>query len=95
MISVADFKAQFPEFAKAPDDVVTVRLQWAYDRTPLDIWGDARDQGAAWYCAHFLAILPNGKDMRKGERPGETMYLTERKRMALTVSSGFRVTGRT
>lgn len=92
-MTAAEFKATFPEFANAPDALVTSRLAWALARTPLDIWGAYQAEGVAWYCAHFLALLPNAKDMRKGEKPGESMYLRERQRLGLTLSSGFRTAG--
>lgn len=92
-MTASEFKALFPEFSKASDDLVEARLTWAADRTPEDIWGDLRDQGIAWYAAHFLALLPAAKDMRKGEKPGESMYLRERQRLAKIVSSGYRSTG--
>lgn len=92
-MTAAEFKALFPEFNNAPDALVESRIAWATSRTPADIWGDDQDQGIAWYAAHFLALLPAAKDMRKGEKPGESMYLRERQRMNAIVSSGFRVAG--
>ena len=81
----------FPEFANAPDPLVTVRIGWATLRTPIEIWNALQEQGIAFLTAHYLAILPNAKDMRKGEKPGESMYLRERQNLELMVSSGFRV----
>lgn len=92
-MTAAEFKALFPEFVSAPDALVTSRLAWAAPRTPADIWGELQDQGQAFLAAHFLALLPNGKEMRKGEKPGESMYLRERERLELIVSSGFRIAG--
>ena len=89
----AEFRALFPEFTGASDALIQSRLTWAEDRTPADVWGDKRDQGIAWLAAHFLALLPEAKDMRKGEAPGETSYGRERKRLARSVASGFRVAG--
>jgi hypothetical protein len=89
----AEFKAAFPEFATAADALVQSRLTWAEARTPEDIWGDLQDQGIGFLTAHFLAMLPGGKEMRKGERPGETMYLRERQTLQPIVSSGFRIAG--
>lgn len=89
----ADFKLLFPEFSGASDAIVQTRLTWAEERTDADVWGDKRDQGIAWQAAHFLALLPEAKDMRKGEAPGESMYKRERKRLNKIVSSGFRAAG--
>ena len=92
-MTAADFKALFPEFAKAPDALVSSRLVWSANRTPAGIWGDHQAEGQAWLTAHFLCLLPEGKEMRKGEKPGESMYLRERLRLGAVVSSGFRVAG--
>lgn len=92
-MTAAEFKALFPEFSRASDALVTSRLEWAEARTPSDIWGDLQDQGIAWLTAHFLVLLPEAKDMRKGEKAGESIYGRERQRLALVVSGGFRVAG--
>lgn len=94
-MTAAEFKALFPEFVNASNDLVTSRILWAEARTPADVWGEdsLREQGIAFLTAHFLALLPNAKDMRKGEKPGESMYLRERTRLSRIVSSGFRVAG--
>lgn len=89
----AEFKALFAEFSGASDTLVQSRLTWAEDRTPADVWGDKRDQGIAWMCAHFLCLLPEAEDLRKDEKPGETMYGRERERLNKIVSSGFRTAG--
>ena len=89
----ATFRVIFPEFSRASDALVSSRIAMAEARTPLDIWGDLRPQGLAWLAAHLLAMAPEAKDMRKGEKPGETMYKGQRDHLALVVSSGFRVAG--
>lgn len=99
----AQFRAIFPEFTGATDALIQTRIRWAENRTPVDIWGEAgadpvaaptlRDQGVATYAAHFLALLPEAKPMRKGEKPGESMYWRERQRLNLIVSSGYRTAG--
>lgn len=89
----AEFKVLFEEFAGASDATVQARLTWAEDRTPLAIWGDNRDQGVAWMAAHMLCMLPGSEDMRKGEKPGESMYGRERARLNKIHASGFRTAG--
>jgi hypothetical protein len=87
-LTAAEFKALFPEFANAPDALVESRIAWAVPRTPVDVWGaDYLEQGIGLLAAHFLSLAPNAKAMRKGERPGETMYLAERTRIARIVGS--------
>ena len=92
-MTAAEFKVLFPEFAGAPDALVTPRLAWAEERTPSGIWGDKQEQGIAWMVAHWLCLLPGSEDMRKGERPGETLYGRERARLNKIVSSGYRTAG--
>jgi len=92
-VTPAAFKALFPEFDGASDALVQGRLTWAEERTPAGIWGDKEDQGVAWLAAHFLCLLPGSEDMRKGEKPGETMYGRERARLNKIVASGFRQAG--
>lgn len=101
----AQFRDIFPEFRSAAltDAMIQTRIDWATARTPVDVWGDdtsatdttpaLREQGIAWLTAHFLCLLPGAKDMRKGEKPGESMYMRERQRLAAVVSGGFRVAG--
>lgn len=89
----AEFKILFPEFAAAPDTLVESRLAWAGARTPVAVWGDKQEQGAAFLAAHLLALLPSAKDMRAGEEKGVTMYSRERERLEGVVSSGYRVAG--
>jgi len=94
MITVADFRARFPEFAPGPDDAtVQAALDAAYLRTPSDVWGVKQDDGAAYLAAHLLALAPQARDMRIGKDARITLYMDERDRMARTVASGFRVTG--
>lgn len=92
-IDLPTFRAQYPEFSKASDALVTARLADAVLRTPSDIWGDKTETGTFLLTAHLLALGPNGRDLRKGEKPGDSPYWRERNRMAITVSSGFRVAG--
>lgn len=92
-LTPTQFKANFPEFTNASDALVQVRLDWAYERTDSTIWGDKLDQGAQWLTAHMLSLLPEAKDLRKGEKPGESMYQRERHRLNRVVSSGFRIAG--
>lgn len=88
-----EFLALFPEFAGAGTDLIQTRLTWAEARTPEGIWGDLREQGIATMAAHFLSQLPEAKEMRLGEKPGESMYGRQRAHLNKIVSSGFRVAG--
>jgi hypothetical protein len=92
-VTAASFKVAFPEFVTAPDAIVTARIGMAQRRTPAGIWGDLEDDGVSYLTAHLLALAPSARDMRKGEKPGETMYGRERKILEAIVSSGFRTAG--
>lgn len=95
-MTAAEFKILFPEFSAAPTALVESRIAWAAARTPAAIWGtDYLEQGIGFLAAHFLAMAPEAKAMRKGEKAGETMYLAERKRLAKIVGSAaaYRVAG--
>lgn len=98
-MTAAQFRAMFaPAFDRAPDALVETRLAWAEARTPVEIWGDLQEQGVAWLAAHFVAIAPGAKDMRKGGKASldsydSTPYGQERKRLNRTVSAGYRVAG--
>lgn len=90
-----EFRAIFPEFAAAPTPLIESRISWATSRTPVAVWGADIEQGIGFLAAHFLAMLPEAKAMRKGEKPGETMYLSERQRMEKIVggAAAYRVAG--
>ncbi len=91
--TAANFRLLFPEFARADTPTIESRIAWAEERTPADIWDATRPQGIAWMAAHFLCLLPSAKDMRKGEKAGETMYGRERQKLNRIVGGGFRVAG--
>lgn len=82
-------------FGSTADPVIELRLSIAEARTPADIWTDAtlRNAGVLYLAAHLIAIEPGGRDMRKGEKPGESQYLRERETLERIVSSGYRVAG--
>lgn len=92
----AEFRSHFGStFTGTSDPVITTRLAIAEARTPTDIWGegDVRLAGVLYLTAHLIAIEPGGRDMRKGERAGETQYGRERERLEGIVASGYRTAG--
>jgi hypothetical protein len=88
--TTTQFFLDFPEFVGASAVTLQKRIDWATDRTDAAIWDVKTEQGIAWMTAHFMALLPEAKDMRMGEKPGESMYGRERSRLNKIVSSGFR-----
>lgn len=93
-VTVPEFRAAFaPTFDRTPEGVISLRLTMAEARTSADVWTDAsmRNAGILYLAAHLVAIEPGGREMRKGERAGDTPYARERERLERIVSSGFRV----
>lgn len=89
----ANFRVIFPEFAKASDALISSRIAMAGARTPADVWNILEAQGIAWLTAALLVNDPAAKDMRKGEKAGDSSYARERRFLETVVSSGFRTAG--
>jgi len=93
-LDLKTFRAEYPEFHKAPDVVVVRVLAHAARRTPANIWGDLEDEGHGLLTAHLLAMRPEGKEMRlEGRDRKDSIYGIERQHLNRIVASGFRVTG--
>lgn len=92
-LTVAQFQARFPEFVSAPEALIQVCLDEAYQRTPEHIWRELMDPGAAYLAAHLLSLRPQARPMTVSA-DGTTQYLPERRRMMMVVTSGHRVVGR-
>lgn len=61
MVTVASFRADFPEFADAtryPDTRVQFWLTLAYKRLNVVRWADLLDYGVELFTAHNLALAP-------------------------------------
>src|SRR5262249_53490766 len=97
-IDVATFKATYPEFIDAPDNLVQAKLTEAISMVPPAIWGpvgsqqDLVQQGTFLYCAKFLAESPYARDMRLVRDDYTTAYDTRLNQLKHIVTSGFRVT---
>lgn len=90
-LDLKDFRAEYPEFDKAPDVAVSIALARAALRTPSNIWGDLENEGHGLLAAHILALRPEAKEMRlDGD---ETIYSRARAKLNRMVASGFRTTG--
>src|SRR5688500_17508844 len=59
-LTVADFKARFPELSEAPDDLIEAKLAQALRSIDTNVWGDLSDDGQGQYAAHLLALGPYG-----------------------------------
>lgn len=96
MAATADsdsLKARFSEFKDAPDDLVTQIVSEATRRTDAKVWGEKTDDGIHYLAAHLLAMHPKSRKMAncKCAADGSTWYLRERRAMARSVASGFRL----
>lgn len=90
-IEAASFKAAFPEFNAAPNDLVTAKLAYASALTPDTIWGDLKEQGAFLYCARFLSLSPFGRKIGLvNEKLSLTNYDADLDRLKRMVTSGYR-----
>lgn len=78
MISLADFRAAYPEFARVADPLVQVALDKAEKRTSAEVFGDQTDEAHGLLAAHLLAISPMGRESRLQKESRVTTYLTER-----------------
>lgn len=94
------FLVRFPEFKRAPVELIESKITEAELQIDSAIWGTKTDLGAGYLAAHLLALSPFGQHARlvpANQKPtrGEalTTYEREYKRLVGIVSSGFRVTG--
>lgn len=97
-VTAAQFLVEFPEFDPedgSSDALVAAKLTAAYLRTNADVWGDMRDEGAKYLCAHLLALSPFARELKLANKDGETIYGRTRSDLELAVASGYRVTGST
>jgi hypothetical protein len=62
-VSVASFKAAFPEFKKVSDEMVAAQLVYA-EFEVSDSFGDSRDLAVMLHLADLLATSPAGRDAR-------------------------------
>lgn len=64
MMSTATFRARFPEFRTAADDLVQTILDEAALRVDAQAWGAKLDVAHGYLAAHLLASSPYGKSLR-------------------------------
>lgn len=93
MLTTAEFRDRYPEFANTPETLVSWSLDNAYASTPANVWGCRQDEGAALLCAHNLALSPMARDMRLADADGDTLYGKRRAFLEQVVASGNRIAG--
>lgn len=87
-MTVAQFKAKFPEFNGAPDALVQSRLDESYETCPANVWGARQDQGASWLAAHLMSRLPQARRMRIDG--ADDLYHARYRQLQRSVAGGFR-----
>lgn len=87
-INVADFRTAFPEFTNTPEPLVTDRLSRASKEHDSGSWGELWETAVFLKTAHYLAITPQGREMRlSSEKSSETSY--SKRLEELTPLAGF------
>lgn len=80
------FRALFPEFNTAPDQLVQSRLDQAALRIDPAVWGSRAGEGQAYLAAHLLALAPGGQFARLVSKEGKTTYGNEHEKMVIQVA---------
>lgn len=76
-MTLAAFKARFPEFVTAPDPMVQAVLDAAATELNADEIGAPFDEAHGMLTAHKLAISPFGRAARMLNDDGESTYQHE------------------
>lgn len=99
-LDVTSFLARFPEFKRAPLDLIESKITEAELQIDSAVWNTKTDLGAGYLAAHLLALSPFGQharlvpaNMKPTRGEALTTYEREYKRLVKIVASGFRVTG--
>ena len=86
--TVAEFKAEYPTFANAPDALVQSRLDQAAARTNATVWGEQYAMGVMLRAADLLAKTPEGRRMRLVQNDGKSIYHEDLRTLVRRVSVG-------
>jgi hypothetical protein len=73
-VTVAEFKARFPELQEAPEPLVENALDEAAELCPESVWSDFTDNGIAYTAARILALSVYAKDLELTTDSGGTIY---------------------
>lgn len=72
MLTPADFKTEFPEFAGVTDPVIQLALTRSVPHFDTDRWGDKLDEGTGYWVAHRLAMGNQSATFGAGSGSSET-----------------------
>lgn len=92
-LTLAEFRAAFPEFQNFPDSMVQQRIDWALAECDPEVWGDKRSIGAGFLAAHYITLSPRGEDMRLKKNKGAptSFYEIQFDRWKLKLAGGARI----
>lgn len=91
VVSLADFRTNYPEFDDAPDTLVTAKIAQAALRMNAALWAALAPTGVMLHAAHLLATSPQGRAMKLVNKDGSTTYGKEYAIMQRTCTIGLRV----
>lgn len=90
MASIADFRARFPEFGRAPDVLVTAHLDAAHIRCSPKRYGRLHTEAVLLTCASMLARSPGARNMRLDSPEQLRLWDDELQRLRAMAAVGFR-----
>ena len=75
-ITVADFRAFLPAFAKTPADYIQLHLDASAIRITEDVYGSMRQEALFYDAAHRMSLDPSSQGARLSQKDtsGATVY---------------------
>ncbi len=89
-VTLASFRAQFPEMQKAPDDLVSSALALADPQVNPTVYGTRADEALLFYAAHVVACSPFGQNARLASDKNQSTYGEHFKRLQIAAGAGLR-----
>ena len=74
-MTLAEFRAAFPAFNRAPDALVNAKLAISQLKCDAGAWGTMRSTGIGLWTAHQLTMEPEGREVRiSNAQTGSSTY---------------------
>lgn len=88
-VTVAQIKAEFPEFANTSSELIAYKLADAQSLISGAVLGDLHDAAVKYYACHLIALAPHGEFARLVEstEPGGASTTYERQYQKLLRST--------
>lgn len=90
MITLAAFKAAFPEFVEAGDTLIGTWLAFAANEIDAELYSHTTDQAHGLLTAHYLACAPSGQMARLASDKSQTTYGVRYLTLQASASVGLR-----